>query len=147
MTKPTASSRRQRTERNLQEASQEVSSGGDQASIFITRDEMQIMMTTIQEQIRMQGEMMQTLLARNNRPTDGVAQQGAIPNQQTTVNPEEPGLGACLQVLLDLQAEEYQRELLELMQTRTLDREMRNMSPSSHTDSGGNLDLVMESNQ
>ena len=48
-------SRRQRLERSEHQGSQEVSSGGNQASIFITRDEMEVMM-------RRQEEMIQNLL-------------------------------------------------------------------------------------
>ena len=48
-------SRRQRPERSEHQGSQEASSGGNQASIFITRDEMEVMM-------RRQEEMIQNLL-------------------------------------------------------------------------------------
>ena len=57
------STRRQRAERSQHEGSQEASSGANQTSVFITRDEMEMMMDAMQEgMLKRQEEMMQNLL-------------------------------------------------------------------------------------
>ena len=71
-------SRRQRPERSEHEGSQEASSGANQASIFITRDEMEMMMKRQEELIQSLFQQIGQLGAQNGGADE--VQNGAGPS-------------------------------------------------------------------
>ena len=160
MTKPTASSRRQRAERNQQEASQEASSGGDQASVFITRDEIQLMMTSMQEQMmKRQEEMVQTLLGRlgqagatgaqangteaglPNRQANGMVQQGDPLGQPTA---DGAGLGGIPPVNVGPTGGRVPAGVAQTNANANVERRDEEYVPEFPHGLGGNLDLELE---
>ena len=75
-------SKRQRPEQSQHEGSQEASSGANQASIFITRDEMETMMKRQEEMIQNLLQQIGQLGAQNQGTTriqNGAGPSGAAP--------------------------------------------------------------------